>query len=165
MAPIVPPPPEPEVVVPHHAESRLNPPEPYSSEPNLCHSFLLQCFLTFPLQPSCFPMEQSKVVFISTLQIGKSREWRIAMWDNVHECCSSFKLIYDFSEKLHKDFDHSAVGTEATRALSLLQQGGGSVSDYSIEFCVLTALCGWNAKVQWDHFLHRLLFSTHLAAP
>lgn len=75
------------------------------------------------------------------------------MWDNIHDCCDSF---IDFSEELHKVFDHSALGTEAACALSLLQQGGRSVSEYSIEFCMLAASCGWIAKAQWDHFLHGL---------
>lgn len=61
-----------------------------------------------------------------------------------------------FSEELCKVFDRSTLGTEAVLALSLLQQGGLSVSDYSIEFRTLAASCGWNAKAQWDHFLHGL---------
>lgn len=48
------------------------------------------------------------------------------MWDNIHDCCDSF---IDFSEELHKVFDHSALGTEAACALSLLQEGGWSVSE------------------------------------
>lgn len=43
----------------------------------------------------------------------------MAMWDNGHSCCSSFK---DFSEELCKVFDRSALRMEAARALSLLQQ-------------------------------------------
>uniref|UniRef100_A0A8C1LRZ5 Gypsy retrotransposon integrase-like protein 1 n=1 Tax=Cyprinus carpio TaxID=7962 RepID=A0A8C1LRZ5_CYPCA len=151
--PVVQPPSEPESVASRHAEPRLNPPAPYSGEPNSCRSFLSQCSLTFSLQPSCFPTERAKVAFIITLLVGQAREWGTAMWDNDHQCCSSFK---EFSEELRKVFDRSALGTEAARALSLLQQGGRSVSDYSIEFRTLAASCGWNAKAQWDHFLHGL---------
>ncbi len=136
-----------------HAEPRLNPPAPYSGEPNTCRSFLSQCSLTFSLQPSCFPTERSKVAFIITLLVGQAREWGTAMWDNEQDCCSSFD---SFSEELRKVFDRSAQGTEAARALALLRQRESSVSSYSIEFRTLAASCGWNDKALWDHFLHCL---------
>ncbi len=136
-----------------HAEPRLNPPAPYSGEPNTCRSFLSQCSLTFSLQPSCFPTERSKVAFIITLLVGQAREWGTAMWDNEQDCCSSFD---SFSEELRKVFDRSAQGTEAARALALLRQRESSVSSYSIEFRTLAASCGWNDKALWDHFLHGL---------
>ncbi len=136
-----------------HAEPRLNPPAPYSGEPNTCRSFLSQCSLTFSLQPSCFPTERSKVAFIITLLVGQAREWGTAMWDNEQDCCSSFD---SFSKELRKVFDRSAQGTEAARALALLRQRESSVSSYSIEFRTLAASCGWNDKALWDHFLHGL---------
>lgn len=71
MAPTVPPSPESEVAVPCCAEPCLNPPAPYSGVPNSCRSFLSQCSLTFPLQPSCFPMESSKVAFSIKLENGE----------------------------------------------------------------------------------------------
>ncbi len=135
------------------AEPRLNPPAPYSGEPNTCRSFLSQCSLTFSLQPSCFPTERSKVAFIITLLVGQAREWGTAMWDNEQDCCSSFD---SFSEELRKVFDRSARGTEAARALALLRQRESSVSSYSIEFRTLAASCGWNDKALWDNFLHGL---------
>uniref|UniRef100_A0A8C2EBD4 Gypsy retrotransposon integrase-like protein 1 n=1 Tax=Cyprinus carpio TaxID=7962 RepID=A0A8C2EBD4_CYPCA len=145
-APSVPP-------APRHAEPRLNPPAPYSGEPNSCRSFLSQCSLTFTLQPSCFPTEQSRVAFVITLLVGQAREWGTAMWDSKHDCCVSFEA---FSKELRKVFDRSARGIEAARALSLLQQGEQSVSGYSIQFRTLATSCGWNEKALWDHFLHGL---------
>uniref|UniRef100_A0A9J7XNI1 ribonuclease H n=1 Tax=Cyprinus carpio carpio TaxID=630221 RepID=A0A9J7XNI1_CYPCA len=145
-APSVPP-------APRHAEPRLNPPAPYSGEPNSCRSFLSQCSLTFTLQPSCFPTEQSRVAFVITLLVGQAREWGTAMWDSKHDCCVSFEA---FSKELRKVFDRSARGIEAARALSLLQQGEQSVSSYSIQFRTLATSCGWNEKALWDHFLHGL---------
>ncbi len=93
---------------------------PRRSEPRSCHSFLSQCSLTFSLQPSCFPTEESKVAFVIMHLAGIAREWGMAMWDNKHECCSSYT---DFSQELQKVFDRSAQGNEAVRALSLLRQG------------------------------------------
>lgn len=92
-------------------------------------------------------------LFVTMLLVSQAREWGTAMWYNIHDCCDSF---IGFSDELHKVFEHSALGTEAACALSLLQQGGRSVSEYSIEFRMLAASCGWNAKAQWDHFLHGL---------
>ncbi len=92
-------PPDQDGTINRHAEPRLNPPAPYSGEPNTCRSFLSQCSLTFSLQPSCFPTERSKVAFIITLLVGQAREWGTAMWDNEQDCCSSFD---SFSEELRK---------------------------------------------------------------
>ncbi len=133
------PPPDQDGTINRHAEPRLNPPAPYSGEPNTCRSFLSQCSLTFSLQPSCFPTERSKVAFIITLLVGQAREWGTAMWDNEQDCCSSFD---SFSEELRKVFDRSAQGTEAARALALLRQRESSVSSYSNEFRTLAASCG-----------------------
>ncbi len=99
------------------SEPRLNPPAPYSGEPTSCRSFLSQCSLTFSLQPSCFPTEECKVAFVIMHLAGSAREWGTAMWDNRHECCSSYS---NFSQELRKVFDRSALGNEAARALSLL---------------------------------------------
>lgn len=85
------------------------------------------------------------------LPVGQAREWGTAMWDNGHVPHSN-----DFSEEFRKVFVRSTLGIDAARALSLLQKGGRSVLDYSIEFRTLAASCEWNAKAQWDHFLHRL---------
>ncbi|KAG1935922.1 retrotransposable element [Pimephales promelas] len=142
-----------EGIAPRRSEPRLNPPASYSGEPNSCRSFLSQCSLTFSLQPSCFLTERSRVAFVIMHLAGLAREWGTAMWDNKNECCRSYD---DFSKELRKVFDRSALGTEAARALSLLQQGTHSVSAYSIEFRTLAASCGWNPKAQWDHFLHGL---------
>ncbi len=136
-----------------HAEPRLNPPAPYSGEPNSCRSFLSQCSLIFALQPSCFPTELSRVANVIALLVGQAREWGTAMWDADQACCESFEA---FSEELRKVFDRSAQGIEAARALSVLQQGEQSVSAYSIEFRTLAVSCGWNEKALWDHFLHGL---------
>ncbi len=97
-------------------------------------SFLSQCSLTFLLQSSCFPTDESKVALVIMHLAGSAREWGTAMWDNKHECCSSYS---NFSQELRKVFDRSALGNEAARALSLLRQGTRTVSDYAIEFRML----------------------------
>ncbi len=142
-----------EAAPPRRSEPRLNPPAPYSGEPTSCRSFLSQCSLTFSLQPSCFPTDESRIAFVIMHLAGSAREWGTAMWDNKNECCSSYSI---FSQELRKVFDRSALGNEAARALSLLRQGTRTVSDYAIEFRTLAASSGWNSRALWDHFLHGL---------
>ncbi len=93
------------------------------------------------------------MAFVIMHLAGSAREWGTAMWDNRHECCSSYS---NFSQELRKVFDRSALGNEAARALSLLRQGTRTVSDYAIEFRTLAASSGWNSRALWDHFLHGL---------
>ncbi len=92
---------------PRRSEPHLNPPAPYSGEPTSCRSFLSQCSLTFSLQPSCFPTDESKVAFVIMHLAGSAREWGTVMWDNKHECCSSYS---NFSQEAQKVFDRSALG-------------------------------------------------------
>ncbi len=131
------------------SEPRLNPPAPYSGEPTSCRSFLSQCSLTFSLQPSCFPTEECKVAFVIMHLAGSAREWGTAMWDNKHECCSSYS---NFSQELRKVFDRSALGNEAARALY-------RYCDREPERCRITPLnsarsplrADWNGRALWYH--------------
>ncbi len=86
----------------HSAEPRLPPPTVYSGEPHLCRPFLAKCSLYFPLQPSSFPTEESKIAFAFTLLSGRAALWGTTVWDNKHQCFSSFQA---FSSELRKVFD------------------------------------------------------------
>ncbi len=79
--------------------------------------------------------------------------WATAMWENQHQCCSSFQAL---AEEMKRVFDRVVTGREAARLLVDLCQGVFSVSDYSIEFCTLADKCNWNEESQWDMFLHGL---------
>ena len=57
------------------SEPRLPVPERYEGEPGSCRSFLLTCSLVFELQPSSFPSERSRVVYVITLLSGRACEW------------------------------------------------------------------------------------------
>ncbi len=135
------------------AEPRLPPPAVYSGEPLLCRSFLATCSLHIALQPSSFPTEESKVAFVITLLTGRAALWGTTVWEQKHQCCSSFQ---SFSEELKKVFDRAASGREAARELAELRQGNRSVTDYSIEFRTLAVECKWNYEAQWDMFRHGL---------
>ncbi|KAL0191918.1 hypothetical protein M9458_010214, partial [Cirrhinus mrigala] len=103
--------------------------------------------------PSSFPTEESKIAFTITLLSGRAALWGTAVWDNKHQCVSSFQA---FSDELRKVFDRAASGREAARILAELRQAHRTVTDYSIEFRTLAAECKWNTEAQWDMFLHGL---------
>ncbi len=46
-------------------------PAPYSGRAEECNGFLLQCSLTFEMQPHLFPTERAKIAFIISLLHGK----------------------------------------------------------------------------------------------
>lgn len=91
---------------------------PYSGEPNTCRSFLSQSSLTFLLQPSCFPIEWSKVAFTITLLVEKQEngEWPYGIMNR-----TAVPPFESFLEELRNVFDCTAQGTEAARALALPQ--------------------------------------------
>ena len=152
-APPPPPPfPQPPANINPH-EPRIPTPERYAGEPDLCRSFLTRCSLFFSLQSTTFASETSKVALVINLLTGRAARWGTAVWENRHPCCSSFLAL---TEEMKRVFDRAAVGREAARKLSDLQQGSRPVSDYIIDFRTLAAECGWNKEAQWDRFLHGL---------
>ena len=132
----------PPVQTPPVSDAHLPPPERYSGAPGGCRPFIVQCSLTFELQPSAFPTERSWVAYIVSLLAGRATDWGTAEWEKQSGICSNVKL---FSDELWKVFDHVTPGREVNRGLFNLTQGGRSVSDYSIEFCTVAAESNWNA--------------------
>uniref|UniRef100_A0A4W5KTI3 CCHC-type domain-containing protein n=1 Tax=Hucho hucho TaxID=62062 RepID=A0A4W5KTI3_9TELE len=152
-APTTPPVPPTPIPPYHQPEPRMPTPEAYSGEPSFCRPFINKCSLFFSLQPQTFASEQSKVAFVLTLLTGRAAQWGTAVWENHHQCCTSFQAL---SEELRRVFDRAVTGREAARVLADLRQGNRPVSDYSIEFRTLAAECQWNEEAQWDMFLHGL---------
>ncbi len=55
-------------------------PAPYSGRAEDCNGFLLQCSLTFEMQPHLFPTERAKIAFIISLLQGKALQWAETIW-------------------------------------------------------------------------------------
>ncbi len=119
--PVPPPPSSPPAQAPPASDARLPPPERYSGAPGSCRPFLVQCSLSFELQPSAFPTERSRVAYIVSLLTGRAKDWGTAEWEKQSSICSSVKL---FSDELRKIFDHVTPGREVARGLFNLRQGG-----------------------------------------
>ena len=120
------------------SEPRLPAPERYEEDPGSCHSFLSTCSLVFELQPSSFPTERSRVVYVITLLSGRAREWGTAVWE-----CQTFS---QFAQAMRGVFDQSVSGPAATHQLFRIRQGQRPISDYAIEFCILAASAGWGER-------------------
>lgn len=122
-------------------EPHANCPPQYDGDPNSCRSFLSQCSLVFALQPRRYATEESRVAFVITLLKGRARDWATAVWDARAAFCATFD---DFRNEMTKLFDRSAHGDEAASLLAQLSQNGRSVTDYSVQFRTLAAVCAWN---------------------
>ena len=85
------------------SEARVPPPERCSGAPGSCRPFLVQCSLSFELQPSAFPTERSRVAYIVSLLTGRARDWGTAEWERDTPVCAS---VSAFSTELRKVFDH-----------------------------------------------------------
>lgn len=128
-------------------------PEPYAGEPGSCSRFLLNCTLVFDLQPASYSTDKAKIAFCVNLLRGKAAQWATALWTSHSAVLSSFLI---FSTELRKVFDHPVKGLEAMNRLFLLRQGSGSVADFSIEFRILAAECGWDEPALMTLFSRNL---------
>ena len=59
-------------------------------------------------------------------------------------------------QEMHQVFDRSKLGHDAGREILSLRQGGGLVSDYTIEFQTLATDSGWEVRALVDSFIHGL---------
>ncbi len=106
----------------------------------------MKCF--FPLQPTTYAEDRSKVAFVLSLLTGQACDWGAAVWESKASCCEQFSLF--------KIFDRSVYGHEASRQLLTLHQGRRSAADYAIEFRTLAATCEWNEQALTARFLEGL---------
>ncbi|KAK3531678.1 hypothetical protein QTP70_025910, partial [Hemibagrus guttatus] len=138
----------PSVHLAFHREPPLHPPECFLGDPQKTIPFLTQCRIQFRLQPSAFPMEESKVGFRYLLS-GLAHEWGMAEWNSDSADCSSFD---NFAVELQRAFDPAKPHSEAAHKLAKLQQDKRSVLNYSIEFRTLASSSKWDSQALTDMF-------------
>ena len=151
-APTTPSPPE----TPRHTGGpacKLAPPTPYTGEPGLCKTFLIDCSIHFELLPHAFPTERSKVAFMISHLTGRAKAWASAEWGRGSKICDT---LTGFQGALTKTFDPVSSSREKAQELSHLKQGKDSVCDYAIYFRTLAAESGWNNTALYDVFLKGL---------
>ncbi len=94
-------------------------PAPYSGRAEECNGFLLQCSLTFEVQPHLFPTERAKIAFIS-LHHGKALQWAETIWGQAGTVTQS---LSGFTNHLRDVFGVSVGDSTAGEQLYHLQQG------------------------------------------
>lgn len=153
-------PPTPAVNPPRPAaprEPRLPAPERYDGNPGGCRGFIMQCELTFQLQPLAFPTDAAKVAYIITLLTDRALAWATAVWEEQTRVCQRYVW---FTEELRRIFDHPVGGREAASRLLRIKQGTRSAADYAVEFRTLAVESRWDSAALRATFQHGL--SEHL---
>ena len=135
------------------AACKLAPPTPYTGEPGLCKTFLIDCLINFEFLPHAFPSEQPKVAFMVSHQTGRAKAWVSANRGRGSTICDT---LTGFQASLTKTFDPVSSSREKAQELSNLKQGKDSICDYAIHFCTLAAESGWNNTALYDIFLKGL---------
>lgn len=127
-------------------QPRLPLPEHYVREPGTCHSFLSQFSLAFELQPATFPTDRVRIACIITLLSPGTAVWGVSS-----SVCDSYPV---FCAKMTHVCDCTRHVWKATCEMPQIQQGGGSVSDYGINFRTLTSSSCWSQDAQYAALLH-----------
>lgn len=125
------------------APSPVARPAPYAGSAEECNGFLLQCTLSFEMQPHLFPTERSKIGFIITHLQGKALRWAETIWDQggtVTQTAQSF--IQHFKEVFGKPPYDSSISDQ----LFLLRQSNLPIKEYALQFRTLAAASGWNER-------------------
>ncbi|XP_057692820.1 uncharacterized protein LOC130916258 [Corythoichthys intestinalis] len=121
-------------------EPMLPHPHRYEGEPGACRQFLHQCSLIFDQQPFTFASDRSRVAYVMSLLTGKAATWAMAVSNTrpvVRNCFETFETEFV------RVFDHPVRGKEAASRLLDFFQGDLTVADYSIQFRILAAECGF----------------------
>ena len=108
------------------AMCKLAPPIPYTGEPGLCKTFLIDCSIHFELLLHAFPTERSKVAFMISHLTGRAKAWASAEWGRGASLCDT---LAGFQGALVKTFDPVSSSRERAQELSHLKQGKDLVCD------------------------------------
>ncbi len=118
-------------------------PAPYSGSAKECNGFILQCNLTFEMQPLLYPTDSSKVAFIISLLAGPALQWAETIWAQSGPIVQSLQnFMIHFREVFGKVDGDTSVGEQ----LYHFQQGSTSIAEYSLKFRTLAAASGWNER-------------------
>jgi len=94
--------------------------------------------LFFELNPSSFPDDEKKIVFILSLLSGKACEWKEARFPSESAITCTFE---EFLNEFTLVFSSKSV---ESHGLSNIKQGNRSVKHFSEDFRVRAAASGWS---------------------
>ncbi|KAK1805337.1 hypothetical protein P4O66_019674 [Electrophorus voltai] len=126
-----------------HSEPLFPAPECYAGEVEGCRGFLLQCSLAFEQQPSRFPKERAKVVYIISLLTGQALTWATLVWEHQTDVCST---AAEFTAALKQTFNHPVTGGRRFPVFLTCNRGEERWLIVS-EFHTVVAESGWNPTV------------------
>lgn len=108
--------------------------ENFDGNPARCRGFLLQNQLYLASKSNV--SDQSKIVHMIDLLMGKAFTWATAICDKGGEPVCSYEC---FLSLFHRVFDHAPEGKEVGDLLTSFKQGLCWVVEYTLEFCTLAA--------------------------
>ncbi len=86
-------------------------------------------------------MKRAEVAFLISLLTGPTLLWARAIWNSQTTIINSFDA---FSSHFKEVFGLSTSSLSIADQLLCLRQGDSSASDYTLQFRILEATCGWN---------------------
>ncbi|OMH78677.1 Retrotransposon-derived protein PEG10 [Zancudomyces culisetae] len=123
-------------------EPRVADPEYYNGNRDHLRNFISQVNLVIEAQPSRFPSDKQKVVFVSTFLRGAAFSWL----QPYLESRTPVPMLTDFelfTEELHRVFGNPHQASTAERQLRRLRQTNSAVN-YATDFRRLSTLTNWN---------------------
>ena len=107
-------------------EPRLPPSERFDGESGTSWAFLAQCSLIIELQPSSFPSDHSKIVYLITMMSRRALVWATAVWEQQSAGCmlQSGGICGGGEESFRCSIARKIGCPEATPASKRLPQSG-----------------------------------------
>lgn len=123
-------------------EPKVGAPTPFSGEQSKLAAFLAQCNLYIKVQPSMFPTDESKILWMGSWLSGNAFDWFDSLVQNDPNaaCITS---VDAFIQELRTNFGDPDRMATAERKLDALKQRG-SFSEYLTSFRKYQSILDWN---------------------
>ena len=126
-------------------EPKVSNPEKFNGSPHDVRNFLSACKDIFLLQPSRFPNDTVKIIFIGSLLMGNALTWyRNLKSENDISPISALQTYQEFIDLLLKTFDDPNTTSNARDLLSRIKQGRQSCLTYTTTFRNAAIETGYN---------------------
>jgi hypothetical protein len=116
-----------------------------------CRNFLLQVKINLTLNPSTYPTDHSKSIYLISLLKGPAFQWASPLFEQDAEILKNFDA---FCETLSTIFQQPGEIQTLKNKLAELHQGSESVTTYAGEFRQISSLLDWNESAL-IHMFHR----------
>jgi hypothetical protein len=135
-------------------EPKINSPEPFSGDRAKTRGFLVQVSLVFETQPSRFPNDRAKTMYVASYLRGIAAAWFSPRMERNDPMLNNFE---SFIRNFRKTFEHPDLSAEAARKIRNLKQGNRAVSILANDFRQLAVDVDWTQASLMDAFYDTLL--------